>query len=179
MYDHVTDITHDIRERNPQDIHFWKGCSSCCHTRIELFPVEFDRISAAFRRLPISRQDAICRDAAHRWAEGICPLLLDDACSLYEYRPSICRTHGFPLYSGVRHETGTAVSVCVLNFTDGPTFGDQDLIDMDKLGMTLIAANLEYLRCCDTPTNSEETRSLLEALQDEPSAAPPPSLYES
>lgn len=164
MYRHIALATDDIVRRNEQDIHCRKGCSSCCHTRIELFPVEFDRLKTAFQNLPRSLQNRLRESAMANWDHGICPMLVDGACSIYTHRPAICRTHGLPLYSAVRQNSGGAVSVCSLNFTAGPTFSDQDLIDVDEIGMTLIGANLEYTRAAGALQAPQATRKLLDVV---------------
>lgn len=81
-----------------------------------------------------------------RWTAGICPLLVDGACALYEERPVVCRTHGFPLYSEVGSVTPPKVSVCHLNFIDLVRFDEEDLIDIDSVGLMLVGANQEHTK---------------------------------
>jgi Fe-S-cluster containining protein len=156
--------TRPIRARHPDQVQCRKGCDGCCRVRLALFPVEFDRLQAAFQRLPRDIQDRLRAEARNQWDRGVCPLLLDGACSLYEHRPVICRTHGFPLASSVRIKTQPRVSVCALNFTGTSTFEDQDLIDVDAVGMMLIGANLEYLKSIPASTSPAVTRPILDVL---------------
>ncbi len=86
------------------------GCEdNCCltlfhhHTHIEFF-----YLNKGFRALDRQRQVAIAEKAqavcsAVRWVEKngpplqqMCPLNVDNRCSLYAFRPMICRLHGIP-----------------------------------------------------------------------------------
>jgi len=77
------------------------GCNdNCCrslffhHTIVEcLYLVD------GFRRLPLADRRVILEKAAAMSGatlQGTCPLLLDGRCSLYPFRPMICRLHGIP-----------------------------------------------------------------------------------
>lgn len=164
VYQEAQTATDAIRERQSSQIACAKGCSSCCQTRLELFPVEFDRIKSAFDTIEADLKRHLRAEAKAKWASGICPLLHNDACTVYEIRPLICRTHGFPLRSGVRVRTGESVAFCHLNFRDCQTIEDKDIIDVDEFGMLLIGANLEYCRSSESSISRAETRPVLDAL---------------
>lgn len=86
-------------------------CASCCHNRLIDFPVEFYRLKAAFLKLPGGLKTVIKNDADWKCQHGICPLLVVGSCTLYEDRPIICRTHGYPMQPRVRAKTQSQVSV--------------------------------------------------------------------
>ena len=102
----------------------------------------------------------IQNDADWKWQHGNCPLLVDGGRSLYEDRPIICRAHGYPLQSEFRVKTQSHVSVCHLNFINTRSFDDQDLIDIDGVGMILIGANREYIKTHPTSSTDAESRPI-------------------
>lgn len=164
VYQQAQTETESIYARQSSHITCKKGCSSCCQTRIELFPVEFERVKSSFILLDAELQTHLRTEAQAKWAAGVCPLLHDDACAVYENRPLICRTHGFPLRSRVRVPTGQSVDFCHLNFTDCHTIEDKDIIDIDEFGMLLIGTNLDYCRSSKSSVSRAETRPVLDAL---------------
>ena len=156
--------TASIAERRRRYLQCRKGCDSCCHQRLAVLPVEYDRLRTAFLALPPEEQQRIRGHAAERWAAGICPLLVDGACSLYEDRPIICRTHGLPLYSEVGSETPPKISVCHLNFVELDRFDEEDLIDIDSVGLTLVGANQEYTKSDAGRPDSTQPRPMIEVV---------------
>ena len=153
------------KKRHPSQINCRQGCARCCHNRLFVFPVEFDRLQAAFIKLPAGLKKLIQNDADWKWQHGICPLLVDGGRNLYEDRPIICRTHGYPLQSEFRVKTQSQVSVCHLNFINTRSFDDQDLIDIDGVGMILIGANREYIKTHPTSSTDAESRPIQDVVR--------------
>ncbi|MBN2486725.1 MAG: YkgJ family cysteine cluster protein [Bacteroidales bacterium] len=84
-----------------------EGCSQCCQA-FRILPVEFHYISLMLKNKNI----AINKD----FGSSQCKFLVNNRCSIYEHRPVICRTHGFPL-TRLNEEAGAyEVSFCELNF---------------------------------------------------------------
>ena len=83
------------------------GCSSCCQA-FKVLPIEHEFIKAqlATTNFLINR-DAKLKD---------CKFLVEDKCTIYEHRPIICRTHGYPLVRLNEEVQGYEVSYCNLNF---------------------------------------------------------------
>lgn len=83
------------------------GCSSCCHVPVDVqaHEVLFAADHLLTRFAPEALEAAVARLAAHRARVAAfppggrdasrqpCPLLRDDACSIYEGRPQPCRAH--------------------------------------------------------------------------------------
>lgn len=73
-----------------------KGCSFCCLLKVTVTILEVLRIAA---RQPSERRSAILaaaetsgpEDRGHLTRSMPCPLLVDGACSIYEFRPLTCR----------------------------------------------------------------------------------------
>lgn len=62
----------------------------------------------------------------HRLA---CPALRNGVCTIYEYRPLICRKFGIPLYNP---DKPGRVYACELNFRDGEGIEDNKLIQIQS-----------------------------------------------
>ena len=62
-------------------------------------------------------------------------------------------------------ETKTKTSVCHLNFINTPSFDDQDLIDIDGVGMMLVCANREYIKTHPTSDPDDETHPILDVVR--------------
>ncbi len=64
-----------------------KGCSYCCYMKVAVSPLEAEYIQTNLRikqRPNLQRKDTYGTP---------CPFLKDGACSIYEYRPFVCRRH--------------------------------------------------------------------------------------
>jgi Fe-S-cluster containining protein len=76
-----------------------KGCAICCRLEVQALPQESFRIARKLGERP-DRESLIAKLSEHVEAHrGItdkrqrkfCPFLLDGACSIYEFRPLVCR----------------------------------------------------------------------------------------
>ncbi len=110
-------------ERQREYIKCKKGCALCCkNAEFPYSLLEFKYLLTGFMNLDKEKQDIIERQL-ERVAEAKknfkgqkflydCPFLIDDVCSLYEYRGIVCRTFG--LLSQKKGEYDTAkVPFCV------------------------------------------------------------------
>ena len=119
-----------------------KGCDACCR-HLSLFPVEAFALSRFFGRL-----DAPCRQrvlAQAKQTDHKCPLLVDHACVVYEARPIICRTHGYPLY--MEKEGRAMVDFCPKNFKGVKKLDRSDMLDLDRMNTLLTAVNNHFTAC--------------------------------
>lgn len=86
------------------------GCSSCCQDGIAIFAIEAENIRS-------QHQDLLARGEPH--PDGACAFLDDDgACRIYEDRPYVCRTQGYPLRWLEERDDGTSQEmrdICPLN----------------------------------------------------------------
>ena len=114
------------------------GCTSCCISRISLFPVETLFIKTHLDPSSINPQ----RDSAS------CIFLKEGACTVYRARPVLCRTQGFPLlYRGDRENTDTVeLSLCERNLTGIEEISFEQVIDMDAVNLSLAAVNMRFLQ---------------------------------
>lgn len=104
-----------------------RGCSDCCHQTFRVSAVEGELLREGLATLDAARRDAMIERAASYRPDTRtpCPVLdADGACSLYAWRPRICRKYGIPLWHPDRpHEVRT----CEKNFR-GVTDIDPDAI---------------------------------------------------
>lgn len=134
-----------LEKRYPHEIACKKGCDACCKN-LTLFPVEAFCLSLAFSKLKKTARNRVVEKI--NAADGTCPLLIDSACALYENRPVICRTHGYPIY--MEQDGHRQIDFCPDNFKNITSFGKQDLLNIEQLNATLLAINNHFLSCIDT-----------------------------
>lgn len=102
-----------------------------------IFPVEYFTIAEK-----IKGSDIIFNTDA---GEGECPMLVDGLCTIYEFRPFICRSHGLPLLS--MGEEGWELSHCELNFTvNAPGFDETNTLAHDRFNSRLFMLNKEFIK---------------------------------
>ncbi len=133
---HVQTVTDRYRDH----IACKKGCDACCRF-LNLFPVEAFALSRAFLALPENAQSLILKQIERE--EDKCPLLIEHACLLYEARPVICRTHGFPLY--LEKEEGAMVDFCPENFKGMTELPKEAMMSLDQLNTLLTAVNQHFM----------------------------------
>ncbi|HAO20996.1 MAG TPA: YkgJ family cysteine cluster protein [Desulfobacteraceae bacterium] len=124
-----------------------KGCAVCCR-HISVFPIEAAAMRLAVKALPEAAAEHIRKKVRTASPEGECPLLEDGACLLYDSRPVICRTHGFPIFF---IQDGTQrIDVCPLNFEGVSSLPGQSAIDLEPLNQMLSMINRMFISNCVT-----------------------------
>ena len=72
-----------------------KGCSLCCQKGdYPISELELKYLMQGFIKLENSQKQIIQNNVKNMQKGEACPFLVDNLCSLYEYRPIICRVHG-------------------------------------------------------------------------------------
>ncbi|MEE9382987.1 MAG: YkgJ family cysteine cluster protein [Nannocystaceae bacterium] len=147
-----------------------RGCTACCRQDLNVSRVEADHISKWLetRGSPLpAADDARTRVDAHPLFERLagdrgCAFLSEGACSIYEVRPVICRTHGLPIRTD-----RVEVDVCPLNFD--PAIGsaadvpDVHVLDLERLNLVLAAVDHAYV----TQTGASPSRQALSQIRRE------------
>jgi Fe-S-cluster containining protein len=159
-FEHYRKLLADIERlatpllaRFPHQITCHLGCVGCCQQHLSLSTVEAEFVAAAARQLPEDVKARV-RAAARALAEGsalteTCPLLDGDGCSIYQSRPIICRTHGFPITFQDEETGDTYLDVCPLNFSQAGELAQlraADTINIDRVNLRLAAINFAYCR---------------------------------
>ena len=133
----VDRLLYRIRRRYSAQITCRKGCDCGCRN-LSIFPIEALSLANALQDLPAGTAVRIRKRAANAsfWD---CPLLEDQACNLYTFRPVICRTHGFPLQTIYNQQV--SIGHCRHNFKDMSSIPDDAVIDLDHINGALRAIN--------------------------------------
>lgn len=92
-----------------------EGCAECCkNAQYPCSKLEFEFLKIGFMSLPLETQQIIMQNIeqirqqviAHK--EGtfsyVCPFLINDKCSVYNFRMIICRTFGLAYYDEKKNE---------------------------------------------------------------------------
>lgn len=76
-------------------IHCKAGCSACCEKGdYPLSDIELEYLMQGFINLEPEKKIIVQENFKTMKKGGKCPFLIDKLCSIYPYRPIICRTHG-------------------------------------------------------------------------------------
>lgn len=130
------------------------GCSRCCVANLSVFPVEAQAIEDWFGSLgPKKRQElrslwtTDVDDSTTSKGPSTCTFLVDHACTIYEVRPSVCRTQGLPLKIASSDDSIESdqkkfeLSLCELNFPDENKIPDpSEWLDLERLNTLLVIA---------------------------------------
>lgn len=119
-----------------------KGCADCCR-HLRLFPVEAVALSVQLRKLPGRQADHIRTRAQRSGPQDACPLLENSCCLMYEARPVICRTHGYPLL--MDGQEGQRLDFCPRNFQGVETLPGSAVIHLEQLNTMLGAVNSVFV----------------------------------
>ncbi len=105
-----------------------RGCHDCCAPGLTVLPVEAEaiaRYTEVHHTTPGARDDR-------------CTFLSDDgACTIYQARPLLCRTHGLAL------RAHGDVSVCVLNYKSRAPTNDETL-DAERIMALLVTVDRRF-----------------------------------
>ena len=114
-----------------------KGCGCGCRN-LSIFPIEAMALAGVLQTLPQAIIDKFQRRAASIsfWD---CPLLEDRICSLYAFRPLICRTHGFPLR--MIYKGQPSIGYCRHNFKEMAAIPDDAVVDLSPINDMLRSIN--------------------------------------
>ena len=85
-----------------------------------------------------------------------------EACVLYQVRPVICRTHGYPIT--LEKNGQIEIDFCPKNFKGITAFQNRDLLSLEQLNKTLMAVNQHFLSSIDTGSLMPERIKLADAL---------------
>ncbi len=149
-----------IRRRYSVHIACRKGCACGCRN-LTIFPVEALSLIRALQDLPAAAAARIRKRAAAARVWD-CPLHEDRACSLYPFRPLICRTHGFPLQT--IYNQRLSIGYCRHNFKNMPSIPADAVVDLDQINGALRAINASAVNEVASVLQLPERLSIAEAV---------------
>ncbi|MEW5822181.1 MAG: YkgJ family cysteine cluster protein [Cyanobacteriota bacterium] len=118
----INDLTTQIKQEYPDQINCKIECCECCNNIFNISIIEGYYLQEGFDKLDQETIN-IVKDNALSIKEQItfqhkdkidlkCPLLINNKCVIYDYRPIICRTFGSPMLD----EKSGQIATCNLNF---------------------------------------------------------------
>jgi uncharacterized protein len=116
------------------------GCDACC-LDFSVFPVEF---FAVLHQI----QSSDTKVSFNETNGEKCALLNAHSCSIYPFRPVICRSHGLPLLYMDAEGEEWQLSFCELNFTEAPEdlFDFENTYPQDTFNSRLFLINQDFIR---------------------------------
>lgn len=82
-------------EKHKTHIHCKAGCSECCEKGdYPVSQLELEYMMQGFIALDDETKIKIQNNIKAMEKGGVCPFLLDKKCSIYPFRPIVCRVHG-------------------------------------------------------------------------------------
>lgn len=119
-----------------------KGCSRCCYVDLSVFEIEASAMREWFRSQPAVRKEELRKLWNEKRETGACPFLRDDACTVYEARPLICRSQGLPFRFT---DAGQSfLDICPLNEDMLVVAGESEIVNLDLLNLILSKLEREY-----------------------------------
>ncbi|GIZ50092.1 YkgJ family cysteine cluster protein [Noviherbaspirillum aridicola] len=87
-------LVSEVREAAAAHAACRQGCSACCHQRVMMSQTEADAIGHRIGRTAVQLRSDYVPPALHDFGPATpCPFLVQDACSIYEHRPFVCRNY--------------------------------------------------------------------------------------
>ena len=72
-----------------------KGCSSCCECgEYQITELELKYLMQGFLSLDDETKKLVQTNFKNMQKGGVCPFLVNKECSVYDFRPIVCRVHG-------------------------------------------------------------------------------------
>ncbi len=139
----IDSTTQKLWESHGSNMACKKGCDLCC-LNFDVFPIEFDAIKKQIKE----EYPEVLNKTERAVEKGACIYLKDHQCSIYNARPIICRTHGFPLLNMNEEGDQWELSHCELNFNDVDEdyFDEENTFKQDTFNSKLYMLNKAYLK---------------------------------
>lgn len=144
----VDDKFTEISSRHANAFTCKKGCFGCCKSGLTITNIEAQHIRQWLADRPLIKEKIEGLEVSQPHGEDYCGMLDEDgACTIYEVRPVVCRSHGAPILIPDEDEQGTLdADVCPLNFQeiDLATLASSDWIRLDTLNTILATVDRDY-----------------------------------
>lgn len=139
----IDEISTKLSQLHTNQLQCKAGCSSCCES-ISVFEVEFDTIQEQITKHKIELPKPLFLQKFTKR----CRFLVNKRCSIYEFRPIICRTQGLPILYRSFNTDHYELSVCKLNFKGINTnyFNDHNSLMLSPFNTKLLLLNQAYIK---------------------------------
>jgi len=137
----VDSVSSSLSHTHSAHLECKKGCDLCCMD-YSILPVEFYSILEELKNRGFKEKNL----QLNKKNNEDCIFLKDHACTIYESRPLICRTHGLPLLY-TNNDGEWELSTCELNFTtfNFDNFSEMNTYPQDKFNSKLFLLNREFI----------------------------------
>ncbi|MCK5691093.1 YkgJ family cysteine cluster protein [Myxococcota bacterium] len=134
-----------------------KGCSACCIGGLTITPIEAAWISHHYPELQKPENPKIQAKGAESDSPPCAYLDSEGACTIYQARPVVCRTHGLPI------RLDDVIQTCHLNFQGKPLedLPPGSVLNQQTISTMLAAINAAF---CDELEVDRAQRVKLEDL---------------
>ncbi len=147
LQENCSSFYNKINEKYGNNINCKKACSKCCYVSLSIFQAEAYRILDWALSLNAEDKKQLLenllkpeqperKNTSNKLAKP-CSFLIDELCTIYDARPTICRTQGLALQykvSAKDNNVELAVDHCPLNFTVPDSLPEKaDWLDLDRL----------------------------------------------
>ena len=145
LYQKVGEFSEGLSSDSQALSHCQKGCSRCCYVDLSIFHVEADNIQNWFEKLPTSQQTLLkekwqkplkSTENFHQETVSSCAFLHEEACTIYEARPLICRSQGLAMK--FKEEEAEYLDICPLNEDMLEELTEKEVLNLDLLNMILV-----------------------------------------
>lgn len=135
----IDKVTAKLEKIHHKHMQCKKGCDLCC-IDFSIFPVEYYSI------LNKLKKENVIPEPAEKSENDVCLFLKNHSCTIYQHRPIMCRTHGFPLLYA-NDEGDYELSACELNFNefDYENFTMENTLPQDKYNSKLFILNKQFI----------------------------------
>ena len=117
-----------------------KGCSSCCEKGdYPISELELKYLMQGYTKLDNLTKIEVQKNINNIEKGGKCPFLINQTCSIYNYRPVICRVHGLAYFC---KDKTVKVPYCVNNGKNYSTVFDSGEILTEPIEENLDTTNL-------------------------------------
>jgi len=132
-----------IHDRHRVRMQCSSGCTDCCQPGLSVTPVEAVAIAVGLLGEPAGRRAQLAALAGRPGSDRCAALDPGGRCSIYEWRPLVCRSHGAPIR---RREPGAlpVIDACPRNFGDGVEVDGDDVIDQETVSTVLAAVDAAF-----------------------------------
>lgn len=160
LYEKIRSFEEALSQNQKEKSQCRKGCSQCCMVSLSIFQTEADHIRSWYHSLSSEKQEVLKATWKKDSPPSACHFLKDNACTIYEARPLICRTQGLAIK--FQEEGKSFLDICPLNEELLATITEKEILNLDLLN--LILSQLENMNAQGENRPRVKLSDLLEEL---------------
>ena len=153
LQSNASDLFTKILNRNSRKMACKDGCSKCCEAEFSVFAGEASLILQWFQDLPSEQKSHLKQYWSNPKPKPSCAFLFSGTCTIYQARPTICRTQGAPLCVNDEIKKTKSLTACDLNFDGGGAIpkSPEDWFDLNRLTELQSIAEQFFIRSGSLP----------------------------